>query len=279
MSTSDRAEAASCWASESSTTPIVKTFLRSLCGPGGGGIFEVVAGTGEVVAVGGGGAAPVVEPVVVPLEVGCVAVVPPVEDAGCELFPPPEETITAASAPPAASTATAAMSQAFLTRQEATLARDEQSGRRAAQRAPREAGRLPLPRREGPGALHRQGQVAAPARAQLLPGDPGLPLDDPAAARARRGRGGDRHGHRGGGAAPGAEPGQAAPAAVQRPPPGRQVVPVHRGHGRGRLPAGHVHARAAPPRGRLLRALREREKGSGDARRAQPRLPIQAVRR
>ena len=72
MSTSDRAEAASCWASESSTTPIVKTFRRSLCGPGGGGIFEVVAGTGEVVAPGGGGggAAPVVEPVVVPPEAG-----------------------------------------------------------------------------------------------------------------------------------------------------------------------------------------------------------------
>ena len=34
----------------------------------------------------------------------------------------------------------------------------------------------------------------------------------------------------------------------------------YRGDRRGRLPAGHVHARAAPPRCRLLRALREREK-------------------
>jgi hypothetical protein len=42
----------------------VNTFLRSLCGPGGGGIFEVVEGTGEVVVVGD---VPVVAaPVVVP---------------------------------------------------------------------------------------------------------------------------------------------------------------------------------------------------------------------
>jgi hypothetical protein len=90
--------------------------------------LDVVAGTGDVVAVGGG-CAPVVEPFVVP-----PVVVPPVEGAvlppgpvdeaaGWALLPSFEETITAASAPPAASTATAAISQAFLTRREATLAR------------------------------------------------------------------------------------------------------------------------------------------------------------
>ena len=84
---------------------------------------------------------------------------------------------------------------------------------------------------------------------------------------------------RGRGAAPRAEPRQAPPAAVQRPAARRQVVPVHRGHGRGRLPARHVHARAAPPRRRLLRPVREREEGARDARRAQPRLPLPAVRR
>jgi hypothetical protein len=125
--TRNRAEVGSCWASESSTTPMVKAFLRSLCGPGGGGILEVVAGTGEVVAVGGG--SPFVVPLVVAFEV-----VPSVDDPvvgvplllaeapGCALFSPPEDTITATSAPAPASTATAVISQAFLTRPEATLA-------------------------------------------------------------------------------------------------------------------------------------------------------------
>jgi hypothetical protein len=49
-------------------------------------------------------------------------VVPAAEEAGSELFPSSDDTITAASAPAPASTATAAISQAFLTRQEATLA-------------------------------------------------------------------------------------------------------------------------------------------------------------
>ena len=93
-----------------------------------------------------------------------------------------------------------------------------------------------------------------------------------------RRRRGDRHRHRGRGAPPRAEPRQAPPAAVQRAPARRQVVPVHRRHRRGRVPAGHVHARAAPPRRRLLRPVREREEGAGDARRAQPRLPVPAVR-
>ena len=75
-----------------------------------------------------------------------------------------------------------------------------------------------------------------------------------------------------------AEPGQAPPAAVQHPPARRQVVPVHRGHARGRVPARDVHARAPPPRGRVLRAVREREEGARDARRAQPRLPVPPVR-
>ena len=149
---------------------------------------------------------------------------------------------------------------------------------RAAETASGQARRLPLPRRARPGALHRQGEVAAAARALVLPGHAGLALDDPAATGAGRRRRGDRHEHRGRGAAPGAEPGQAPPPAVQRPPARRQVVPVHRGHRRGRLPARDVHARAAPARGRLLRPVREREEGARDARRAQPRLPVPALR-
>ena len=62
------------------------------------------------------------------------------------------------------------------------------------------------------------------------------------------GRRGDRDRDRGGGAPPRAEPRQASPAAVQHPPARRQVLPVHRRHGRGRLPARHVHARAPPAR-------------------------------
>ena len=145
--------------------------------------------------------------------------------------------------------------------------------------ASREAGRLPLSRRARRRPLRRQGEVAAVARAQLLPGGQGRPprvdpqlveriADVEVIVTLDRGRG----------AAPGAEPRQAPPAAVQRPAPRRQVVPVHRGHGRGRVPARDVHARAAPPRRRLLRAVREREEGARDARRAQPRLPVPAVR-
>ena len=146
-------------------------------------------------------------------------------------------------------------------------------------RASGEARRLPLPRRARRGALHRQGEVAAAARALVLPGQ--------RRTRARRSqqlpeRVADVEvivtRHRGRGAAPGAEPRQASPAAVQRPAARRQVVPVHRGHGRGRLPASDVHARAAPARGRLLRPVREREEGARDARRAQPRLPVPALR-
>ena len=51
-------------------------------------------------------------------------------------------------------------------------------------------------------------------------------------------------------------------AAVQRPASRRQVVPVHRGDDRGRLPAGDVHARAAPAGRPLLRAVCKREEGA-----------------
>ena len=199
--------------------------------------------------------------------------------SGAAAWPPlPDEITAAVTAPARASTATPAAIRAFLTRRQATLARGEEAGRRAAQRAPREARRLRVPRRARGDALHRQGQVAAVARAELLPGRLGRPRDHRAAPGPGRGHRGDRHRHRGRGAPPRAEPRQAPPAAVQRQAPRRQVVPVHRRHRRGRLPAGHVHARAAPARGRLLRAVREREEGARDARRAQPRLPVPAVR-
>jgi hypothetical protein len=51
--TAESAAAGSGWASESSTTPTVNAWRRGPCGEGGGGSFAVVAGTGDVVVVGG----------------------------------------------------------------------------------------------------------------------------------------------------------------------------------------------------------------------------------
>ena len=106
-------------------------------------------------------------------------------------------------------------------------------------------GRLPLPRRARRRPLRRQGEIAAPARAPVLPGEAQRqPARDRHARRARRPDRDDRHRQRGRGAPPRAEPRQAPPAAVQRPAPRRQVVPVHRRDARGRLPARDVHARS-----------------------------------
>src|SRR5919109_2800630 len=95
-----------------------------------------------------------------------------------------------------------------------------------------EARRLPLPRQGRRRPLHRQGQVVAAACPVVLPAEPRQPDRDPPAAGPGCRRRGDRDAERGGGASPRAEPRQAPPAAVQCPPPGRQVVPVHRRHGR-----------------------------------------------
>ena len=127
--------------------------------------------------------------------------------------------------------------------------------------------------------LRRQGEVSTVARPQLLPAHRRHAARLGPARRADRGRGDDRHRHRGGGASPRAEPHQAPPAAVQHPAARRQVVSLHRGDAGGRVPAGDVHARAAPPRGRVLRSVCEREEGARDARRAQPRLSLPPVRR
>ena len=64
------------------------------------------------------------------------------------------------------------------------LPRNAKTARRAAESAPGEARRLPLPRRGRRDPVHREGQVAALARAQLLPGGHRLARDDRAAARS-----------------------------------------------------------------------------------------------
>ena len=154
----------------------------------------------------------------------------------------------------------------------------DRPGGGTAQDASREGGRLPVPRRRGRDPLRREGEVAAVARPLVLPEDRRRARADPADGGPGGRHRGDRHRQRGRGAPSRAEPRQAAPAAVQRAAARRQVVPVHRGHRRGRVPAGDVHARAAPARRHVLRPVREREEGARDARRAQPRLPVPAVR-
>ena len=150
--------------------------------------------------------------------------------------------------------------------------------RSAAEKHPGEAGRVPLPRPEGRRSLRGKGEVPAIACALVLsrrrlPAGPGEPH------RAGRAHRGDRDLERDRGLPSRAEPHPPAPAAIQRPPARRQVLSVHRRDRGGRLPARHVHARAAPSRGRLLRPVREREEGARDARRPQPRLPVPALRR
>ena len=73
------------------------------------------------------------------------------------------------------------------------------------------------------------------------------------------------HRHRQRGAAARGEPGQAPPAALQRPPQGRQELPVHQGHPGRRLPAHRADPQAARRRQPLLRPVRLGEqRGRGD---------------
>ncbi len=153
-----------------------------------------------------------------------------------------------------------------------------QSARAEAEAPPGQAGRLPLPRLGGEDPLRRQGEVAASESPELLPAERRHTQRDRGDGGPDRRPRGDRHRQRGRGAPSRAEPRQAAPAAVQRAAAGRQVVSVHRGHRRRRVPAGDVHAGAPPARRRVLRPLREREEGAGDARRPQPRLPVPPLR-
>ena len=79
---------------------------------------------------------------------------------------------------------------------------------------------------------------------------------------------------RGRGAAGRAELHQAVPAALQHPPARRQVLSVHRDlDGRG-VPARLLHARAPPPRPRVLRPLLERQARARHARPAGQGLPV-----
>ena len=66
---------------------------------------------------------------------------------------------------------------------------------------------------------------------------------------------------------------------LQRPPARRQVVPLHRDQPRRGVPAHLLHARAPPPRPRLLRPLLQRQARARDARPARQGLPVPHLRR
>ncbi len=134
-------------------------------------------------------------------------------------------------------------------------------------------GLLPVPRRRGPGPLRGEGQVVAPPPAQLLAGlgqahaphgpdgGPGRPRR--VGGRRQRGRCPD----------PGAFADPGAPAPLQRPPQGRQELPLARRHAqRGMATAGRG-ARAQAQGRPLLRPLRQRRRHPVDAGPAGPELP------
>ena len=116
---------------------------------------------------------------------------------------------------------------------------------RAGAVAARRPGRVRLAHGRRHRALRRQGALAAQARASYFASD----SRDRKTSELVAARGvdrADRRRQRERGAAARAAADQAPPAAVQRAAARRQEVPVHRGHGRRRVPARAVHARAAP---------------------------------
>ena len=149
----------------------------------------------------------------------------------------------------------------------ALASRSDTAGPGHPREAPRSARRLPHEGRPRPGAVCRQGPEPAQPRSPVLAGRP----RERAAAAHRVGDRQDRRRrlhpdrHRQRGAAARGQPCQALPAALQRPPEGRQELPLHQGHARGRLPAHRADPQA--PRGRqpLLRAVCVGEqRGRGD---------------
>ena len=71
---------------------------------------------------------------------------------------------------------------------------------------------------------------------------------------------------------------QAVQAALQHPAARRQVLSLHRDLPRRGLPARLLHARAPPPRARLLRPVLERQARARHARPARQGLPVPLLR-
>ena len=135
-------------------------------------------------------------------------------------------------------------------------------------------GLVPVHGRRRPGDLRRQGQEPAQPAVELLRRSRDLLPERTrqmvqAAERvewievAQRGRG----------ALPRVQPHQAAPAALQHPAEGRQVVPVPRGHARRGVAAGDGDARQEAQGRPLLRSVRARVRDPRDARPAAAHVP------
>ncbi len=152
-----------------------------------------------------------------------------------------------------------------------------ESGRDAVSAAhrlhPGRPGVLPVLRRRGPGPLRGEGQVAAPPPAQLLAGlgqahAPDGPDGGP--GRPRRVGGGRQRGRR---ADPGALADPGPPAPLQRPPQGRQELPLARRHGERGVAAPGGGARPQAQGRPLLRPLRQRRRHPVHARPPGAELP------
>ena len=126
---------------------------------------------------------------------------------------------------------------------------------------------------EGRVDLRRQGQVAPVPPQQLLRRPPAAPAPDRPDGDDGRDRRVDRGAQRGRGAHARAQPHQAAPPPLQRPPAGRQELPVPRHHDGRHLAPGPGHAGGQAEGHQVLRALRPRLRHPGDARPAAAHLP------
>ena len=138
---------------------------------------------------------------------------------------------------------------------------------------PDPAGGLPVPRRQGPRDLRRQGQEPARAAVVVLPGH-----RQPAPAHGHDGhhrgqRRVDRGQHRGRGAPAGVLLDQGVRPALQRQVPRRQVLPLAGGHRRRGVPAGDGRARRQAQGHPLLRPLQPRLGDPRDRRHPAAGLP------
>ena len=138
---------------------------------------------------------------------------------------------------------------------------------------PRHPGLVPVQGRARPGPLRGQGQEPAQPALQLLRAARVADAPDPPDGRGRRDRRVDRGPQRGRGALPRIQPHQAAPAPLQHPLQGRQVVSVPRGHPRRGVAAGDGAPRGEAQGRPLLRAVRARVRDPRDPRPAPAHVP------
>ena len=137
----------------------------------------------------------------------------------------------------------------------------------------RRAGLVPVQGRPRTGDLRRQGVEPPPAALELLPRPPQHAPAHGADGRHGGDGGMDRGAQRGRGADARVLADQAAPAALQRPPAGRQELSVPGRDGRRAVASGARDAGAQAQGRPLLRAVRPRLCDPGHARRAAAHVP------